>query len=103
MKELTEQLRREEERILGGGKPKYHQQLAQQGKLFVRRRLELLFDDGSLAYEDGRRAESLDPELPAEQTNGLASSRSANQAGGLQPPPQPDPSSLGFGHTAPTD
>ena len=66
MKELTGRLGREEERVRQGGKPKYHQQLAEQGKLFARRRLELLFDEGSPAYEDGLLAEALNPELPSD-------------------------------------
>ena len=38
--------------ILAGGAPKYHEKNSEQGKLFVRERLALLFDDGVLT-EDG--------------------------------------------------
>lgn len=48
----------------GGGAPKYHAKLAEEGKLFVRERLKLLLDDGSM-IEDGLLARSLDG-LPAD-------------------------------------
>ena len=40
------------EKIKQGGHPKYHEKNKQQGKLFARERLKLLFDDG-LLVEDG--------------------------------------------------
>ncbi|CAM5415086.1 Carboxylase OS=Lysinibacillus sphaericus CBAM5 OX=1400869 GN=P799_00285 PE=4 SV=1 [Lysinibacillus sphaericus] len=45
--------------------PKYHDKNAQQGKLFVRERLELLLDDG-LQSEDGLYANCLAGDLPAD-------------------------------------
>ncbi|MDP4107043.1 MAG: acyl-CoA carboxylase subunit beta [Bacillota bacterium] len=57
-KELTE-------RIYKGGAPKYHQKNSEQGKLFVRDRLKLLFDtDGQL--EDAMFANCLAKDLPAD-------------------------------------
>jgi acetyl-CoA carboxylase carboxyltransferase component len=52
-------------RIARGGAEKYHAKNAEQGKLFARRRLELLLDPGSFV-EDGALANALDPELPAD-------------------------------------
>jgi len=43
------------ESILKGGHEKYHVKNTEQGKLFVRERLELLFDEG-LQVEDGADA-----------------------------------------------
>ena len=53
------------EQILAGGPPKYHDKNAQQGKLFVRERLELLLDDG-LQSEDGLYANCIAGDLPAD-------------------------------------
>jgi methylmalonyl-CoA decarboxylase subunit alpha len=36
-------------RALAGGAPKYHEKNTAEGKLFVRKRLELLLDDGARA------------------------------------------------------
>jgi acetyl-CoA carboxylase carboxyltransferase component len=52
-------------RIEAGGAPRYHAQAAQRGKLFARRRLELLFD-GPPEVEDGLYARALSPDLPAD-------------------------------------
>jgi acetyl-CoA carboxylase carboxyltransferase component len=52
-------------RIEQGGAPKYHEKNAEQGKLFARRRVELLLDPGSLV-EDAAFANAVDPELPAD-------------------------------------
>ena len=52
-------------RIEAGGAPKYHEKNAEQGKLFARRRIELLLDEGSLV-EDAFFANAVDPELPAD-------------------------------------
>ncbi|MEE1132109.1 MAG: acyl-CoA carboxylase subunit beta [Caryophanon sp.] len=51
--------------ILAGGAPKYHEKNSEQGKLFVRERLALLFDDGVLT-EDGAFANVLAGDLPAD-------------------------------------
>lgn len=51
--------------ILKGGHEKYHQKNQEQGKLFVRERLSLLFDNG-LETEDGAFANVLVGELPAD-------------------------------------
>ncbi|MCC7070684.1 MAG: acyl-CoA carboxylase subunit beta [Deltaproteobacteria bacterium] len=48
-----------------GGAPKYHEQNAQQGKLFCRKRIELLVDPGSFV-EDGALANVLAGDLPAD-------------------------------------
>ncbi|MFW6058075.1 MAG: carboxyl transferase domain-containing protein, partial [Persicimonas sp.] len=48
-----------------GGKEKYHERNKERGKLFVRKRLELLFDDG-LKLEDGKWANVLAGDLPAD-------------------------------------
>ena len=51
--------------IEAGGKEKYHERNKERGKLFVRERLELLFDDG-VSLEDGRWANVLAGDLPAD-------------------------------------
>ncbi|HEY4601671.1 MAG TPA: acyl-CoA carboxylase subunit beta [Cerasibacillus sp.] len=48
-----------------GGKEKYHQRNAEKGKLFARKRLELLFDDG-VNVEDAFFANCMDDELPSD-------------------------------------
>ncbi|RNB87745.1 acyl-CoA carboxylase subunit beta [Brevibacillus fluminis] len=53
------------ERIKQGGGQKYHQKNAEQGKLFARDRLRLLFDAG-LELEDGLFANNLADDLPAD-------------------------------------
>lgn len=53
------------EKILQGGKPKYHEKNIEQGKLFARERINLLFDDG-LRNEDGLYANCSDGDLPAD-------------------------------------
>lgn len=53
------------ESALKGGHEKYHEKNASQGKLFVRERLELLFDEG-LQVEDGLFANVLAGDLPAD-------------------------------------
>ncbi|MFC0524675.1 acyl-CoA carboxylase subunit beta [Pontibacillus salicampi] len=55
----------EKERIMKGGKEKYHQHNEAKGKLFVRERLDRLFDEGSIV-EDGLFANSEDHDLPAD-------------------------------------
>ena len=51
--------------FLLGGQPKYHEKLKEQNKIFVRDRLELLFDDGEYT-EDGRFANCEAGDLPAD-------------------------------------
>lgn len=51
--------------IFAGGHPKYHEKLKEQNKMFVRERLELLFDNGEY-LEDGRFANSEAGDLPAD-------------------------------------
>ena len=49
-----------------GGAPKYHEKLAQQGKLFVRDRISLLLDDADGFVEDGLLVNALAGDLPAD-------------------------------------
>src|ERR671935_563510 len=49
-----------------GGAERYHQKLAEQGKLFVRERLRLLFDSADGFVEDGLLAAALEGDLPAD-------------------------------------
>lgn len=51
--------------VMQGGLPKYHEQAAKVGKLFVRERINLLLDDG-LEIEDGQWANVLAGDLPAD-------------------------------------
>ncbi|MBX6352173.1 MAG: acyl-CoA carboxylase subunit beta [Thermoflavifilum sp.] len=53
------------ERVLAGGAPKYHEKNAAEGKLFVRERLRLLFDD-DIEVEDGLFANCMAEDLPAD-------------------------------------
>jgi len=52
-------------RVERGGAPKYHEKNLESGKLFARKRVELLFDEGSFV-EDAALANAVDPELPAD-------------------------------------
>ncbi len=54
------------ERARSGGPEKYHQKLAEQGKLFVRERLRLLLDDEDSFAEEGLLVSALAGELPAD-------------------------------------
>ncbi|MGF7087210.1 acetyl-CoA carboxylase carboxyltransferase component [Kroppenstedtia sanguinis] len=63
--EMVNQLKERVERIRQGGAPRYHEKLKEQNKLFVRKRLELLFDDG-FQLEDGLFANGLEAGLPAD-------------------------------------
>src|SRR5256885_8713484 len=54
------------ERARRGGDEKYHQKLAEQGKLFVRERLRLLLDDADSFVEDGLLTQALAGDLPAD-------------------------------------
>ncbi len=53
-------------RAKAGGPQKYHQKLAEQGKLFVRERLRLLLDDDESFAEDGLLTSSLAEDLAAD-------------------------------------
>ncbi|MFP7296279.1 acyl-CoA carboxylase subunit beta [Neobacillus niacini] len=65
MKPLQETLNDRVEQIKKGGPPKYHEKNQEQGKLFVRDRLSLLFDSG-LELEDGLFANCMAGDLPAD-------------------------------------
>ncbi len=52
-------------RVHQGGAARYHQKNSEQRKLFARKRIELLVDEGSF-LEDAALANSRDPELPAD-------------------------------------
>jgi len=54
------------ERARLGGAQKYHDRLAEQGKLFVRERLRLLLDDADDFAEDGLLTNALAGDLPAD-------------------------------------
>jgi methylmalonyl-CoA decarboxylase subunit alpha len=53
-------------RARAGGAPKYHEKLAQQGKLFVRDRLDLLLDSAESFVEEGLLVNALAGDLPAD-------------------------------------
>lgn len=65
MKPLQETLNDRVEQIKKGGPPKYHEKNQEQGKLFVRDRLSLLFD-ADLELEDGLFANFMAGDLPAD-------------------------------------
>src|SRR5262245_493966 len=55
------------QRVKQGGAEKYHTKAGQEGTLFARQRLELLFDDGGKDFfEDGVLANCGAPDLPAD-------------------------------------
>jgi methylmalonyl-CoA decarboxylase subunit alpha len=62
---VNDQLIEKRKTIEAGGHPKYHEKLKEQNKLFVRDRLNLLFDDG-IYEEDGKFANVLAGDLPAD-------------------------------------
>ncbi|HHY20354.1 MAG TPA: acyl-CoA carboxylase subunit beta [Bacilli bacterium] len=62
---LQKGLQERVERIMQGGAQKYHDSNAEKGKLFVRKRLELLFDDG-LDIEEAFFANCEADDLPAD-------------------------------------
>ncbi len=62
--EREEALREDLQEILSGGPERGHEKIEQLGKLFVRDRLDRIFDD--IAYEDGTFARADDDELPAD-------------------------------------
>jgi len=61
----VEELQKRIETIKQGGHEKYHERNEARGKLFVRKRLELLFDE-ELDIEDAFFANCLDDELPSD-------------------------------------
>jgi acetyl-CoA carboxylase carboxyltransferase component len=65
--EREKRLREEIEEIERGGPEKYRKRLEEQGKLFVRDRLDLWFGDEGLKFEDGKFAEfDAEGDLPAD-------------------------------------
>jgi acetyl-CoA carboxylase carboxyltransferase component len=65
--ERERRLREEIADIERGGKEKYHEKLEEQGKLFVRDRLDLWFGEDGLLFEDGKFAEfDAEDRLPAD-------------------------------------
>jgi acetyl-CoA carboxylase carboxyltransferase component len=62
---MNERLDEAVSQALGGGPAKYHEKLAERGKLFVRDRIRLLIDEGSLV-EDGLLARNEDADLAAD-------------------------------------
>jgi methylmalonyl-CoA decarboxylase subunit alpha len=65
VKTLSEKLLEKTREVESGGAQKYHEKLKEQNKLFVRKRLELLFDDGKYE-EDGKFANCEAADLPAD-------------------------------------
>jgi methylmalonyl-CoA decarboxylase subunit alpha len=65
VKPLQQTLEERVEQIKKGGAPKYHEKNQEQGKLFVRDRLKLLFDPG-FELEDALFANCLAGDLPAD-------------------------------------
>src|SRR5439155_4395294 len=63
---MNERIAEAVERARRGGAEKYHQKLAEQGKLFVRERLRLLLDDADEFAEDGLLVNALAGDLPAD-------------------------------------
>jgi acetyl-CoA carboxylase carboxyltransferase component len=63
--ELVKILKEKTAEIEAGGQPKYHEKLQQQGKLFVRERLNRLFDNGQYT-EDGKFANNQAGDLPSD-------------------------------------
>ncbi|MDQ0191251.1 acyl-CoA carboxylase subunit beta [Alicyclobacillus cycloheptanicus] len=61
----NERLEQARQRAMAGGAPKYHEKNAEAGKLFVRDRLRLLFDD-DVELEDGLFANCMADGLPAD-------------------------------------
>ncbi|WP_336327189.1 acyl-CoA carboxylase subunit beta [Halovenus sp. HT40] len=65
--EREQRLREEIEDIEQGGPEKYRDRLEEQGKLFVRNRLDLWFGEDGIAFEDGKFAEvDSEDRLPAD-------------------------------------
>jgi acetyl-CoA carboxylase carboxyltransferase component len=62
--EREDRLREDVQEILSGGPERGHEKIDELGKLFVRDRLDRIFDD--IAYEDGTFARFTDEDLPAD-------------------------------------
>jgi acetyl-CoA carboxylase carboxyltransferase component len=62
---LDQKIRDLTARVEKGGAHKYHEKNAETGKLFARKRVELLLDEGTFV-EDAALANAIDPELPAD-------------------------------------
>jgi len=62
---VSTHLKNKARKVEAGGQPKYHAKLEEQNKLFVRKRLELLFDNG-IYEEDGKFANCHRDDLPAD-------------------------------------
>ena len=60
-----EELRALSDLVQSGGPPKYHEAAREKGKLFARRRIELLFDAGTFV-EDGRYVAAAEEGLPTD-------------------------------------
>jgi len=69
--EREQQLLREIEDIEAGGPEKYRQRLDEQGKLFVRERLDLWFGEAGIGFEDGKFAnfDAWHPDSPDVEEN----------------------------------
>src|SRR5947209_15257568 len=63
---MNERIAEAVERARRGGAEKYHQKLAEQGKLFVRERLRLLLDDADGFAEEGLLSQARAGDLPAD-------------------------------------
>nr|WP_255585407.1 carboxyl transferase domain-containing protein [Virgibacillus sp. NKC19-3] len=61
----VDDLENRKEKIKKGGHEKYHQKNDEKGKRFVRKRLELLFDQG-VDIEDALFANNMDDSLPSD-------------------------------------
>jgi len=61
----SNEFRKKRDLVLKGGQSKYHEKNAQEGKLFARKRIELLVDKGSF-IEEGLFANCLQDDLPAD-------------------------------------
>src|SRR5699024_771801 len=61
----TEDLQQRVEKIKQGGQEKYHKKNKEKGKLFVRKRLELLFDE-DIDIEDAFFANCMEDSLPSD-------------------------------------
>lgn len=66
MGKLDQQLIENQAKVFSGGAKKYHDKLHESGKLFVRDRLTLLFDDGAFQVEDAAFANFEAGDLPAD-------------------------------------
>lgn len=65
VKALAANLMEKQKAIEEGGRARYHEKLKSQNKLFVRKRLDMLFDEGQYE-EDGKFANCEDGTLPAD-------------------------------------